>query len=164
MSSCYQSENEIDAVVRGFESCTTPAADFSHVAHLTVAVRYLSRATTSESLKRMRMSLFRFLDHHKVDKAKYHETLTVFWVKLVRRQMDSLAASCSVLEATNAVIDSLGNSQVVFDYYSEKLLWSDEARQSWVKPDLKGLNSRQDQLDKTVGVVPLNYRQSEPSK
>ena len=139
MSNYYQSKDEIEAVVRGFESCATPAADFTHCAHLTVAVCYLSRATTSKSLKRMRTSLFRFLDHHKVDKAKYHETLTGFWLKLVRRQMDSLAANCSVLETTNAVIDSLGNSQVVLDYYSEKLLWSDEARRVWIEPDLKPL-------------------------
>ena len=143
MRSHYQSKDEIDAVFRGFESCATPAADFTHCAHLTVAVCYLSGATTPEALKRMRTSLFRFLDHHKVDKAKYHETLTVFWLKLVRRQMDSLAANCSVLEATNAVIDSLGNSQVVLDYYSEKLLWSDEARRVWIEPDLKPLMHEQ---------------------
>jgi hypothetical protein len=139
VSNYYQSKDEIEAVVRGFESCTTPAADFTHCAHLTVAVCYLSHATTLNALVRMRASLFRFLDHHKVDKAKYHETLTVFWLKLVRQEMDGLAANCSVLEAANAVIESLGNSRMVLDYYSDKLLWSDEARQSWVAPDLKPL-------------------------
>jgi hypothetical protein len=87
----------------------------------------------------MRASIFRFLDHHQVGHEKYNETLTLFWIKLVRQSMDQLDPKCSLIDATNAIIQSLGNSQVVFDYYTRERLWSEEARRVWVVPDLKQL-------------------------
>ena len=60
----------------------------------------------------------------------------------VRMWLDELEAECSPLEATNAVIRSLENSEVVFDYYTRERLWSEEARRVWVEPDLKALMAR----------------------
>lgn len=137
MSNHYNSEDEIIAVVQGFESCATPAGDFTHLAHVTVAVWYLSRSTVAEAVERMRASLFRFLDHHQVDRMKYHETLTIFWVKLVRHRIDEQDPERSLLEITNSVIQSIGNSKIVFNYYSEERLWSEQARHGWVEPDRK---------------------------
>jgi hypothetical protein len=141
MTSYYESEAEITAVVQGFESCTTPDSGFTHRAHVTVAVWYLSHGTVAESLQQMRMSIFRFLDHHHVGHEKYNETLTLFWIKLVHQYLDELDPECSLLEKTNALIELLGNSQLVCDYYTRERLWSCEARQAWVEPDLRQLRS-----------------------
>ena len=141
MSNTYQSDEEIAAVVQGFESCTTPDAGFTHRAHVTVAVWYLSRGSTAHSLERMRAGIFRFLDHHQVGHEKYNETLTLFWLKLVRQNLDQLDPEISLVATTNAVLESLASSAVVFDYYTRERLWSDEARRVWVEPDLKQLKS-----------------------
>jgi hypothetical protein len=109
---------------------------------LTVAVWYLSQGTISQSLEKMRASIFRFLDHHHVGHEKYNETLTLFWIKLVRQYLDAVDPKCSLLEASNGLIESLGNSRFVFDYYSRERLWSDEARRVWVNPDRKQLAAR----------------------
>jgi hypothetical protein len=139
MSNYYQSIQEIEAVVQGFESGTTPDSGFTHPAHVTVAVWYLSRAGVSESLLQMRNSIYHFLDHHHIGHDKYNETLSLFWLRLVRQHMDQLGSVSSPLEITNAVIEFLGNSQLVFDYYSRELLWSDQAKATWVEPDLQPL-------------------------
>lgn len=139
MPKTYQSEDEILAVVQGFESCTTPDSGFTHRAHVTVAVWYLTRLTTAESLEQLRAGIFRFLDHHQVGHEKYNETLTLFWLKLVRQYLDQLDQKCSLLEAINALLEALGNSQIVFDYYTRDHLWSAGARHQWVEPDLKEL-------------------------
>jgi|SRR5882724_6158997 len=139
MSNYYKSNAEIEAVVQGFESCTTPASGFTHHSHLTVAVWYLSHGTTTETVQQMRDGIFRFLDHHQVSHAKYHETLTQFWTRLVRQCLDQLNPNCSLREAVNEVIEAVGNSQVVAEYYTSEQLWSDEARKTWVEPDLKQL-------------------------
>ncbi|MBC8031126.1 MAG: hypothetical protein H7Z16_13510 [Pyrinomonadaceae bacterium] len=135
----YQSEAEIEAVVKGFESCTTAKEEFKHRNHLTVAVWYLSHSTPEEALHKMRSGLFRFLDHHGVGRAKYHETLTTFWIKLVQNALDQMDAQTSLVEIANAVLERLADPAVVFQYFSEGCLNSETAKKNWVEPDLKDL-------------------------
>jgi hypothetical protein len=49
--------------------------------------------------------LLRFLDHHGVDRAKYSEDVTVFWVDTVARHLgEGIGAQASLLEKCNQVI------------------------------------------------------------
>ncbi|HYN25925.1 MAG TPA: hypothetical protein VES69_12865 [Pyrinomonadaceae bacterium] len=138
MTHYYENQSEIEAVVEGFESCVTAKDDFTHRSHLTVAVYYLHNAQT-EATEKMRAGLLRFLDHHGVGRAKFHETLTIFWIRTVSAFLERLDQKLPLLEMTNAVIESLGDSRSVFEYYSEGLLRTDESRNGWVAPDLKDL-------------------------
>lgn len=135
----YQSEEEVETVVKGFESCATPKEGFKHRNHLTVAVWYLSRFTQEEALQKIRSGLFRFLDHHGVGRGKYNETLTIFWIKLVERAIGQADNTASLVGKTNTVLERLGDPAVVFEYYSETCLKSERAKTSWVEPDLKDL-------------------------
>ena len=135
----YQSEKEIEAVVKGFELCTTAKEDFKHRNHLTVAVWYLSNSSLPEAFEKVRDGLFKFLDHHGVGREKYHETLTIFWLKLVHGVMAEVSSPTDLVETTNTVVDRLADTRVVFEYYSEELLWSDEAKRNWIEPDLKAV-------------------------
>jgi hypothetical protein len=140
MNGHYKHQHQIEAVVRGLESCTTPAEDFPHRAHLTVATWYLANATVAEALEKMRTSILNFLDHYGIE-GKYNETITRFWLLLVERCLQGLEPDCSIVERTNAAIDALGDSRVMFEYYSKELLWSEQAKNGWVEPDLKPLPS-----------------------
>ncbi|CAN5576977.1 MAG: hypothetical protein H0T77_04400 [Pyrinomonadaceae bacterium] len=139
MAGYYKSLREIEAVVNGFESCTTAKEDFTHRSHLTVAAYYLHSSEQFNATQRMRAGLVRFLDHHGVGRAKFHETLTSFWLRIVWTFLEHGDQKPSLLETTNAVIESLGDSRLVFEYYSADLLWTDETRNGWVAPDLKDL-------------------------
>jgi len=135
----YQSEAEIEAVVQGFESCGTAPEEFNHRSHLTVAVWYLKRSTPDEAVQKMRGGLFRFLDHHGVGRGKYHETLTIFWIKLVWSAMDEMENATSMVQATNSVIERLSDPRVISEYYSADCLKSEAAKNGWVEPDRKSL-------------------------
>lgn len=139
MAEPYSSESEIETVVRGFESCTTGKDDFSHRDHLAVAVWYL-RLDQTQAADLMRASLHRFLERHGCRK-NYHETLTLFWIQIVNRTLKSLAPDLSLLEATNAVVDRLGDSRVAFEFYSKEVVASDAAKQAWIEPDLKSFET-----------------------
>ena len=102
MTHTYKSEAEIEQVVQGFESCVTGKDSFSHHDHLAVAVWYL-RQDEKQALNLMRASLHRFLDHYDC-RANYHETLTRFWILLVRRRSTSISPDLPLLDATNAVV------------------------------------------------------------
>jgi hypothetical protein len=135
----YHNEKEIEAVVQGFESCTTGKGEFKHGSHLTVAVWYLSHSTPEKALQQIRTGLFRFLDHHGVGREKYNETLTVFWIKLVENAISKMDLQTSLLHKTNTIVECLADPRVVFEYYSEACLKSESARTGWVAPDLKKL-------------------------
>ena len=135
MAEPYKSESEIEAMVRGFETCATGKDDFSHSDHLAVAVWY-SRQDQERALDLMRASLHRFLDHYDC-RANYHETLTRFWILLVRRTLEGLGPDLGLLDATNAVVNKLNNSRIAFEFYSKELVDSAAAKEGWVEPDLK---------------------------
>jgi hypothetical protein len=138
----YKSEDAVEAVVRGFENCTLPASQFDHPSHLTVALSYLhcSRLTVPEATERMRAALYRFLDHHGHDPRKYNQTITLFWVKLVRSFLDRTNTARPIEEIANEMIKVCGKSQLIYDYYSKERLSSEEAREGWVEPDVKVLD------------------------
>lgn len=137
MAEPYNNESEIEDMVRGFELCTTGKDDFNHRDHLAVAVWY-SRLDQARAADYMRASLHRFLDHYGC-RENYHETLTLFWIRVVQRELQSSTANLSLLEATNAVVERLGDSRLAFEFYSKELVASEAARQGWVEPDLKPL-------------------------
>jgi hypothetical protein len=137
-----QSDDEIEEVVRGFEDCTTPDSEFNHHSHLIVAFSYLhlSRLTVTQAAERMRAGLYRFLDHHGHDRQKYNETITLFWIKLVRSFLDPTDTSRRVADIANELIEACSNSQLIYSYYSKERLLSDEARKEWIEPDVMPLD------------------------
>lgn len=105
MSRFYETEAEIEQIVAGFETCATPAADFHHREHLTVAVWYLQTLSRAETVNTMRTALLQFLDHHSVDRKKYSEEVTVFWVDAVATTLERISADASLVDKCNEVID-----------------------------------------------------------
>ena len=93
-----------------------------------------------QAAERMRTALYRFLDHYEKDRQKYNETITVFWIRLVRAFLDRTDASRPVWEIANEMVESYGTSAIIYDYYSKERLSSEEARNGWVAPDVKPLD------------------------
>ena len=136
----YRSDDEVKEVVRKFESCEFGPSEFKHRLHLTVALSYLLDAPYAEAVERMRQSLRRFIAHHGIGPRLYHETLTVFWMRRVLAFVEQADVSRGLAELANELIDSCGDSRLVFEYYSRERLDSDKARACWLDSDLKPLD------------------------
>ena len=100
----YQSEAEIQNIVRGFETCETSADDFNHPEHLVVAVCFLHSMDRETALERMRAGLLRFLEHHVGDTAKYSEATTVLWIDRIDQKLNELGPGVSLLEKCNTIL------------------------------------------------------------
>ena len=100
----YESEDEIEKVVRAFEACETGADDFHHAQHLAVAVWYLHTMDRDAALDRMRAGLLRFLDHHEGDTSKYSESITVFYIDKIVEKLGEKGSGVSIVEKCNAVL------------------------------------------------------------
>jgi hypothetical protein len=136
----YRSAEEVEEVVRRFESCELPPAEFNHREHLLVALCYLRRMDDAEAHARVRTHIGRYVEAHGINPSLYHETITVFWLRRVRAFVERADAARGLAELTNALAEECGSSRLVYDYYSKELLDSEGARRGWVEPDLKPLD------------------------
>lgn len=136
----YGNIHEIEEVVRRFEACTFEAGEFKHREHLTVILWYLEQLDVPEAAARMQAGLYKFLDHHGVNRQKYHETITVFWVRKVRALLSQSEGEHALVETANEVISTCGDAKLINDYYSQELIDSAAAREEWVEPDLQSLD------------------------
>ena len=77
----FRTADEIKALVRAFEDTSLPRAEWTHRAHLTVALWYLTRHSGREATARIRTGIKRYNAAKGVlttPTGGYHETLTLF--------------------------------------------------------------------------------------
>lgn len=115
MAAYFRSEQEIEAVVSGFESCTSSKEEFTHLSHLTVATYYLCNSTPEESFAKMRTGLLRFLNHHGVNPAKYSDRVTRAWIEQIRQVCKLTNQDSSLVEMVNKVIAELGTARIAIE-------------------------------------------------
>lgn len=124
-------------LTRALERGKIANESFHHLSHLHVAWVYLSESPSAEeAAAKMRNTLQQFAAS--VGKAeKYHETITLFWVRLL-----SGIRALRPDETLEEIVQSdpqLLKKNFPLTYYSPERLSSQEARVSWLEPDLKPL-------------------------
>jgi hypothetical protein len=125
---------------RRFEDGRIRSEDFHHREHLRVAWVYLHESISTEAAcDRMRTAIRGFA-RAAGKPGKYHETLTVFWVRLLAdlRERTEVAPELeTILPRHSCLLDK----ETPLAYYSRGRLFSDDARLTWQAPDLKPLGS-----------------------
>ncbi|MGH9903467.1 MAG: hypothetical protein ACRD68_16795 [Pyrinomonadaceae bacterium] len=131
----------VERLVCEFASCALARARWTHEAHLTVALWYLVRHPPAEATRLIRARIQHYNLAHGIRTTKtggYHETMTLFWVRMVRRELARLAGASLTLEEMAArVVERLGDKSLLLTCYSRARLMSWEARATWMEPDLK---------------------------
>jgi hypothetical protein len=125
-------------LTRALERGEIANEDFHHASHLHVAWVYLSESSSvRQAAGKMRDTLRRFAATAGKPE-KYHETITLFWVHLLSRAHGARHGEC--LEEIVRANPQLLEKNFPLAYYWAERLFSDEARTSWVEPDLKRLS------------------------
>jgi hypothetical protein len=125
------------AFARAFESGDITPAQFDHRAHVRVAWVYLHEAATpGEALARMRDGIRRFAAAAGAAQ-KYHETITVLWMRLLEgaRARGASGELADVLAAH----PELADKDLPLQYYSRERLFGEDARVAWIEPDRRSL-------------------------
>jgi hypothetical protein len=139
----YSTAAEIECLVRNFESGLLPRQSWTHAAHLTVGLWYLLRHPWPEAVRRVRAGIKRYNEASGIPTTResgYHETITLFWLRMVRRYLETAQRECSLLALANGLVERYAKSGLPFEYYTRERLMSWEARAGWVEPDLKPLD------------------------
>jgi hypothetical protein len=131
----YRSVEQITEMVHAFETGSLAPDQFNHHAHLTVALWYLTRLPFADATATMRSNIQRFAATHQQSQL-YHETITMFWMRLLRHVLDTTEPSEPFADIVYRAICRFGSMQPFFRHYSRDRAFSAEARQQWLEPDL----------------------------
>ena len=143
----FANDREVAALVAAFENASIPAPEFTHVAHIAVALSYLNEMPPDQALARVREKIRAFAAHHGVSNL-YHETLTTFWMKLLdhlaanidvdasrRRSPRRPKANLPLWQRINLIVARWGTRAPVDAHYTRELIASQAARENWMPPD-----------------------------
>ena len=140
----YRSPCEIDSLIHAFQECSLPRSQWTHAAHLTVGLWYLFYDSEPEAINAVRNGIKRYNSVHGIESTKdsgYHETLTLFWMRIVRGYLAEESRNRSIVSLANGVIAQYAARNLPFCYYTRDRLMSAEARITWVEPDLRAIDS-----------------------
>src|SRR2546423_12264422 len=113
MTQHFKSDDEIRSLVESFESCTIHPAEFRHYQHLTVALWYVWHLPFDDAVAKMTSGIRRLAEAY--GKTGYHETITVFWLRMV---LDFASDRNDSLTATaNRLIEKYNNKDYILGYY-----------------------------------------------
>ena len=136
----YRAHKEVLDLVREFEACTLPGERWTHAAHLTVALWYLLQHDWHEAVMHMRDAIKGYNEACGIVTTRqkgYHETLTLFWLRVVRAFLgQDLNEGRSLVSLSNELI-ATAEKNLPLKFYTRELLFSWEARAEWVEPDLQ---------------------------
>ncbi len=142
MAPTYWTTNGIEDLIEGFQTCKLPRYQWTHQAHLIVALWYLTHYSELEARNCICNGIKKYNRAIGIKTTKdsgYHETITLFWIQIVDQYLCAGGKNRSLVELVNGIIQDYGNARLPFEYYSSDLLMSQEARQRWVEPNLKPL-------------------------
>lgn len=134
----FRTTGEILLLVRGFEDCTLPREEWTHAAHLTVALWHLLEFDWPEAVERVRRGIKRYNAAHGIvttPTGGYHETLTVFWLRHVRSFLEAGRNEARSLVALANELIATADKNLPLEHYTRERLLSPEARAAWVEPD-----------------------------
>jgi hypothetical protein len=143
---------KVKNIAEEFYNHTLPKESWTHHAHLAVAL-YEANKTNDfnialDNLRQQIKSYNISVGTENTDNSGYHETLTVFWLTAVFEYYKSHNQS-EIDEIYMDIINSqLLSSDLPFKYYSRALLFSKEARQLFIEPDLNDLSYLKDFFNK----------------
>jgi hypothetical protein len=123
---------------RAFEACDVAPQVFDHAAHVRLAYINLCDESVDGATERMKTALLAFLAHIGVDAGKYHETITRAWIMAVQHfitRSPNHDSAASFMAAHPELLDS----RIMLTHYSAAVLFSPEARQSFVAPDIQSI-------------------------
>lgn len=133
-------ESEFNDLISRFNAGKLPKAEWTHEAHLAVAFCFCMKMDLDTALSRVRVNI---TNHNtavgtpNTDTEGYHETITRFWMIQVKSYILRHPNVHSTAQLLSDFLQAgLGYSKRPLDYYSEKTLFSVEARRNWVEPDL----------------------------
>jgi hypothetical protein len=125
---------EDTAFLQAFESGTLPNGAFHHRDHLRLAWLYLRRDGPELGAARVVDGIRQFAAAHGAAD-RFHETLTRFWIGLVRH-VDEAFPGAERFDDLLARYPPMADKNLIYRHYSAETLAERVGRNGWLQPDL----------------------------
>ncbi len=133
---------ETERITLAFIDRTLPKSEWTHHAHLRVGLWHLLHYSEGSALALLRERIRAYNETTGVantESGGYHETITRFFLRVIRVFLESVDPARPVDELAGELIERHGGHDLALRYYSRERLFSREARRSWVEPELQPL-------------------------
>jgi hypothetical protein len=138
-----ESEETLNEFLAHFEQGTWPKPEWNHAAHVAVAGCYLIENPEEDVSDRVRRGIRHYNECNGTinsDHSGYHETLTLFWLAVVKARLAEAPEGLPRVEAIRLLVMEFASKRDLYrEYYAFDVVRSVEARRTWVAPDLKAL-------------------------
>jgi len=135
------SDADIERIGLGVLMRTLPKPEWTHAAHFAAAIWLLSRPER-DAMREMPGLIRAYNEATGVantDSTGYHETITLASLKAARAWLRARPNEALHVSLAQLLASSYGRSDWLLAYWSKPLLFSVEARRTWVEPDLAPL-------------------------
>ncbi|WP_018342283.1 hypothetical protein [Cytophaga aurantiaca] len=130
--------------IEKFNNQTLPKSEWTHHAHLTVALWYADNYEFNDAICRLKSGVIllnKFHGTENTDRSGYHETLTIFWTKVI-----SIYIELNPLNSLNELHENLLKSKVAdkelpFHFYLKEEILSSAYRAVYHEPTLQKLDA-----------------------
>jgi len=139
----YKTRREIETLTDCLIERTLPKSNWTHAAHLAAGFCLLHRYGLEDTIAHMPKVIQDYnisTGTPNTDEDGYHHTLTLFYLKDIEKYIRSLNRDYDFVDACHKLINGEnGLKKYPFKFYSKERLFSLEARNEWVEPDLQCL-------------------------
>jgi len=136
-------EYEIEEFLAAFEAGTLPKERWTHGAHLLGGACYVHELGEAGATAQMRERVRAYnvaVGGKNTETSGYHETVTVFWIKVLSGFHRAHGELPRAEFAAAAVRKFESRRRILAEYYDFDVVNSREARQRWIAPNLRSLD------------------------
>ncbi len=137
------SSKAIDDLVSKFSDKSLPKGEWTHQTHVIVGLWHNVNYDFDTALDLVKSKIKAYniaVGTLNTDDSGYHETLTIFWMILTKKFLLN-HPSLAIEDACNNLLNSeMASKNYPLEYYSSPILFSKEARKSWINGDIQKIS------------------------
>ena len=128
-------DEQIERLAAGFSDTTLSKEEWTHAAHIVVALRTVRAHGAAAATTLMREGIRRFNAAKGGLPTAYHETITLAWIAVLERFLTAEDRGQPLSSLAASALEQMGDKLYLLRFYSREVLMSDEARSRFVPPD-----------------------------
>jgi hypothetical protein len=122
---------DIELLIEKFNNRSLEKSDWTHEAHLIVAIWYINTFEFFEAVCRLKSGIIVLNNAHLTEntsKGGYHETLTIFWAKVISTYMRIKGPRSIDFFVNNFLHSPLANKNLPYEFYDKEKLFTTNLR------------------------------------